>query len=122
MCDFTMFVATLELMGLDYTKLRGNMVNDPLHVQITNCMNYKQPLEVGFRVSLDAMEWCLKNTPKFRPTNGGCGYDMREAGINTIQELAFRFGNYIEYTDAMLKRGIKFEDRGHLRRWLLVER
>ena len=76
-------------------------------------MNYKQPLEVGFRVCTDAMEWCVKNTPRFRPTNGGCAYNMRESGIDTIQELTFRFGNYIEYTDEMMRRGIKFEDWGH---------
>jgi len=113
-CDFAIYIALLERLGYDWTKLKGNMVNDPLHTHVGQCMNYKQPLEVGFRVCVDAMEWCLKNTPKYRPTNGGCAYDMREAGINTIQELAFRFGNYIEYTDELVRRGVKFEDFGHL--------
>ncbi|MBM3119731.1 MAG: hypothetical protein FJ006_09355 [Chloroflexi bacterium] len=112
-CQFTMMIATMETLGMDITKLRGNMVNDPLHVHIIRSMSYKQPLEVGFRVSTDAMEWCVKNTPLFRPTNGGCAYNMRESGINTIQELAFRFGNYIEYTDEMVRRGISFESWGH---------
>ncbi|MBM3120181.1 MAG: hypothetical protein FJ006_11675 [Chloroflexi bacterium] len=113
-CDFAIYIALLERLGYDWTKLKGNMVNDPLHTHVGQCMNYKQPLEVGFRVCVDAMEWALKNTPKYRPTNGGCAYDMREAGINTIQELAFRFANYIEYTDELVRRGIKFEDFGHL--------
>ena len=113
-CDFAMYIALLERMGYDWTKIKGNMVNDPLHTYVSPCMNYKQPMEVGFRVCVDAMEWALKNTPKFRPTNGGCAYDMREAGINTIQELAFRFANYIEYTDELVRRGVKFEDWGHL--------
>jgi methylmalonyl-CoA mutase N-terminal domain/subunit len=111
-CDLTMWIAALDIMGLDYTKLRGNMVNDPLHAELMQ-MTKRQPLDVAIRVCVDAMEWCLRNMPKFRPTNAGCGYDMRESGINTIQELAFHFGCFIEYTDELIRRGIKFEDWGH---------
>lgn len=110
--EWALILAYLESTGRDISKMRGNMVNDPLHVQITNCMRYKQPIEVGWRISTDAMEFATRCVPKFRPTNGGCAYDMRESGIDTIQELGFRFGNYIEYCDEMVRRGISFEDFG----------
>ena len=110
--EWALILAYLETVGRDISQMRGNMVNDPLHVQINNCMRYKQPLEVGWRISTDAMEFATRYVPHFRPTNGGCAYDMRESGIDTIQELAFRFGNYVEYCDEMVRRGIKFEDFG----------
>jgi methylmalonyl-CoA mutase N-terminal domain/subunit len=112
-CAYTLYIAVLDTLGYDYTQIRGNMVNDPLHAYIMGCAIYKQPLEVAYRVSLDAMEWATRNTPKFRPSNGGCGYDLRESGITTVQELGFRFGEYIEYTDELLRRGIKFEEWGY---------
>jgi len=112
-CEHAMFIAMLEIMGLNKKDLRGNMVNDPLTSQINQCMYYKQPLEVGFRVSVDGQEYCYKHMPKFRPTNGGCAYDLREAGIDTFQELAFRFGNFIEYSDELVRRGLNFEEFGH---------
>ncbi len=111
-CDFTRYLALMEVQGWDTRKFRGNMVNDPLTSHITGCMNYKQPLDVGFRVSCDAQEYAYRNLPLYRPTNGGCAYDLREAGIDTFQELAFRFGNFIEYADEMVRRGLKFEDFG----------
>lgn len=112
-CEHAMFIAMLQMMGLDPKDLRGNMVNDPLTSQINQCMYYKQPLDVGFRVSVDGQEYCYRYMPKFRPTNGGCAYDLREAGIDTFQELAFRFGNYIAYTDELVHRGLRFEDFGN---------
>jgi len=110
--EWALILAYLETVGRDISQMRGNMVNDPLHVQINNCMRYQQPLEVGWRISTDAMEFATRYVPHFRPTNGGCAYDMRESGIDTIQELAFRFGNYVEYCDEMVRRGVKFEDFG----------
>jgi methylmalonyl-CoA mutase N-terminal domain/subunit len=112
-CEFTMYLAVCEELGLDWRQLRGNMVNDPLTSHITGCMLYKQPLEVGFRVSTDAMEFVYRNMPKWRPTNGGCAYDLREAGLDSFQELAFRYGIFIEYADEMIRRGLNFKDFGH---------
>ncbi len=111
-CDFTRYLALMEVQGWDSKKFRGNMVNDPLTSHITGCMKYKQPLEVGFRVSCDAQEYAYRNLPLYRPTNGGCAYDLRESGIDTFQELAFRFGNFVEYADEMVRRGLKFEEFG----------
>lgn len=110
--EWALILAYLETTDQDISQMRGNMVNDPLHVHINNCMHYKQPLEVGWRISTDAMEFASRHVPKFRPTNGGCAYDMRESGLDTIQELAFRFGNYVEYCDEMVRRGIRFEEFG----------
>jgi methylmalonyl-CoA mutase N-terminal domain/subunit len=110
--EYALILAYLETEGRDISNIRGNMVNDPLHVHIHNCQKYEQPLEVGWRISTDAMEFSTRHTPKFRPTNGGCAYDLRESGINTVQELAFRFGNYIEYCDEMVRRSIPFEKFG----------
>ena len=112
-CEYSMCIALMEILGVDPKKLKGNMVNDPLTSNINDCMKYKQPLEVGFRVSVDGQEYSFKHTPKFRPTNGGCAYDLRESGIDSIQELAFRFGNYIAYSDELVRRGLSFEEFGH---------
>jgi methylmalonyl-CoA mutase N-terminal domain/subunit len=112
-CEYAMCLSMLEIMGLDPREFRGNMVNDPLTSHINKCMYYKQPLEVGFRVSMDGQEYAYNHTPKFRPSNGGCAYDLREAGIDTIQELGFRFGNFVEYSDELVRRGMSFENFGN---------
>lgn len=112
-CAYTMILALGEIMGWDASNLRGSAVNDPIHTHITGAMNWKQPLELGFKLAVDMMEYAVHHTPKFRPTNGGCGYDLREAGIDTKQELAFVLASRIAYTDAVLERGITFQEFGH---------
>jgi methylmalonyl-CoA mutase N-terminal domain/subunit len=108
----TLFCALCEEMGLPLEEFRGNSVNDPLAHYIIRCMAY-QPLPMMWKLALDWMEWAFSHLPRFRPTNGGCAYDMRESGIDSFQELAFRFANYIEYMDELCRRGLRFEEIGH---------
>jgi len=108
----TLFCALCEEMGIPLSDFRGNSVNDPLAHYIIRCMAY-QPLPLMWKLALDWMEWASRHLPKFRPTNGGCAYDMRESGIDSFQELAFRFANYIEYMDELCRRGLRIEEIGH---------
>ncbi|MBI4590437.1 MAG: hypothetical protein HY725_16530 [Candidatus Rokubacteria bacterium] len=108
----TLFCALCEEMGRPLAEFRGNSVNDPLAHYIIRCMAY-QPLPLMWKLALDWMEWAFGHLPKFRPTNGGCAYDMRESGIDSCQELAFRFANYIEYMDELCRRGLRIDEIGH---------
>lgn len=108
----TLFCALCEEMGVPLAEFRGNSVNDPLAHYIIRCMVY-QPLPMMWKLAIDWMEWAFTHLPRFRPTNGGCAYDMRESGIDSFQELAFRFANYVEYMDELCRRGLRFEEVGH---------
>jgi methylmalonyl-CoA mutase N-terminal domain/subunit len=106
----TQHLAYLEEQGIPIERLRGSAVNDPLNHHATIECKDGQPWDVMYRFGTDLMEFAFDNVPKLRPTNAGNGYDIREAGVDVFEELAFRFAAYIEYMDEMIDRGLDFED------------
>lgn len=106
---YVFLVALMENRGFDITKLRGTNINDPIHAFIVYGTP-EFPPDLARRINLDLIEFGIKNTPKFHPCTP-CGYDMRDAGINSIQEMAFVIGNAVQYYgDAIKERGVKFDD------------
>jgi methylmalonyl-CoA mutase N-terminal domain/subunit len=102
------YFAAAESRGFDLGKLRGSVMNDPLHANFCG-WEISSPLRLSLKLSVDFIEYCRKNVPLWHPSVP-CGYDVRERGITAIQELAFNFGNAIAYIDAAIERGVTFDD------------
>ena len=106
---YVFLMALMENRGYDTSKLRGTNINDPIHAYIVYGTP-EFPPDLAKKINLDLIEFGVKNTPKWHPCTP-CGYDMRDAGINSIQEMAFVMGNAIQYYgDAIKERGVKFDD------------
>ncbi len=106
---YVFLVSLMENRGSDLSKLRGTNINDPIHAFIVYGTP-EFPPGLARKINLDLIEFGIKNTPKCHPCTP-CGYDMRDAGISSIQEMAFVMGNAIQYYgDAVKERGVKFDD------------
>jgi len=106
---YVFLVALMENRGSEVSMLRGTNINDPIHAFIVYGTP-EFPPELAKKINLDLIEFGIKNTPKLHPCTP-CGYDMRDAGISSIQEMAFVMGNAIQYYgDAIKERGVKFDD------------
>ena len=109
-CIYTLLIALAEKRGVDISKFRGSGVNDPIESHIIGWLDV-HPLELGYKLTIDSMEFSVKNTPLFIPVSP-CAYNLRESGINVIQELAFNMAERIAYIDGVIERGVKFEEIG----------
>ncbi len=102
-------VSLMEKRGSDISRLRGTNINDPIHAFIVYGTP-EFPPDLARKVNQDLIEFGIKNTPNYHPCTP-CGYDMRDAGITSVQEMAFIMGNALQYYgDAIRERGVKFDD------------
>ena len=103
-----MYIAVAEKQGIKQDELRGTVQNDILKEYVARG-TYIYPPEPSLRLTVDVIDYCSKNLPKFN-TISISGYHMREAGSNAIQEIAFTIANGITYVQEVVKRGINVDD------------
>ena len=100
---FSMFVAMAKKRGYDIAKIGGTTQNDVL--MLFHVGNPPLPLEPALKLSVDLLEWCAYNMPKWYAISV-CGYQLREAGATAIQEAAFTLADAIVYVEEAMKRGL----------------
>jgi len=106
---YVFLVALMEQRGADISRLRGTNINDPIHAFIVYGTPEFSP-DLARRVNLDLIEFGIRNTRKWHPCTP-CGYDMRDAGITSPQEMAFVIANALQYYgDAVAERGVRFDE------------
>lgn len=104
----SMYVATAEKQGVTYDKIGGTTQNDPLKEFIAQ-KSYVFPPEPAVKISMDVIEWSIKNLPFWNPISIS-GYHIREAGATATQELAFTLADGIEYVRQLIDRGMDIDD------------
>jgi len=105
---YIFLVSLMENLGYNLANLKGTNINDPIHAG-TVYGTLEFPNDLARRANQDLIEFGLQNTPRWHPCTP-CGYDMRDMGIDTIQEVAFVLGNAIQYYgDAVANRGLKMD-------------
>ncbi len=97
-----------EEKGASREKLSGTVQNDILK-EFAARGNYIYPVEPSMRLVGDIIEFTAKYMPKWNPISIS-GYHYREAGANSVQELAFTFADAIAYVEEVLKRGIDIDE------------
>lgn len=115
---FSIYLAMAENRKLDLSKLRGTVQSDMLQA-IQGCgalasdIYTRGPGAVDFAVEIcvDIIEFCTKYMPKWYPISI-VGRNIREAGADAIQELAFAFSNGITFVEKCLARGMKVDEFG----------
>ncbi|MBD3227125.1 MAG: methylmalonyl-CoA mutase [Candidatus Lokiarchaeota archaeon] len=103
-----MYIAVGEKQGVAHEKLRGTVQNDILKEYVARGA-YIFPPKPALRLTADIIEYCSTHLPKFN-TISICGYHMREAGANAIQEIAFTLADGIAYIEEVIKRGISVDE------------
>ena len=103
-----LYVAAAKKQGVSLEKIGGTIQNDILKEYIARG-TYIFPPDQSLRLLTDQMSWCFKNAPKFN-TISISGYHMREAGCTASQEVAFTLANAIQYSDAAIAAGLKFDE------------
>ncbi|MDA4130377.1 MAG: methylmalonyl-CoA mutase family protein [Thaumarchaeota archaeon] len=103
----TMYVAAAESRGIPRAELRGTVQNDILKEYAAR-NTYIYPPENSLSLSLDIIEFCAKEMPKWHPISIS-GYHIREAGANAIQELSFTFADAIEYVNGAINRELPID-------------
>jgi len=99
-----MYVAVAQERAVSPDLLRGTTQNDILKEYVAR-NTYIYPPRASMRLCADLIDYCAKQVPKWYPISIS-GYHIREAGANAVQELAFTFGNAIEYVKTCLDRGM----------------
>ncbi|MBN2421673.1 methylmalonyl-CoA mutase family protein [Candidatus Woesearchaeota archaeon] len=103
-----MYIAIAQKNNINLDKLRGTIQNDVLKEYFARG-TYIYPPKQSMRIITDIFEYCSKNLPNFN-TISISGYHAREAGCTAVQELAFTFGDAIEYVKSAINIGLNVDD------------
>jgi methylmalonyl-CoA mutase N-terminal domain/subunit len=99
-----MYQVVGERQGVDPRELRGTVQNDILKEYLAR-KTYVHPPEPSLRLVADVIEYSSRVMPKFNPISV-CGYHMRQAGCDAVQEVALTVANASAYVEALVARGL----------------
>jgi methylmalonyl-CoA mutase N-terminal domain/subunit len=99
-----MYQVVGERQGVDPHELRGTVQNDILKEYLAR-KTYIHPPGPSLRLVADVIEYSSRAMPRFNPISV-CGYHMRQAGCDAVQEVALTIANASAYADALVERGL----------------
>lgn len=102
-----MFIALAKKQGVPCQDITLRIQNDVLKEFISRG-TYIFPPEPSLRLSTDLIVYCAENHPNWLPLTL-CGYHLREAGSDAVQEVAYSIANGLAYMDAVAARGVDVE-------------
>lgn len=105
---FAMYLALAKKRGADWKKLAGTLQFDLLKEYIAQ-KTYVFPPDAALQLSSDVISFTSNHVPRWNPINV-CGYHIRDAGGNAIQEVAFSLAAAMTYIDTALEAGLKVDD------------
>ncbi|MDO8490926.1 MAG: methylmalonyl-CoA mutase family protein [Dehalococcoidia bacterium] len=103
-----MYIAVGEKQGVPQERLRAIPQNDILKEFISRGTQIF-PVRPSLKLAVDVIEYCSQHLPKSDPISI-CGYHMREAGANAIQEVAYCLSDAVCYVEEVTKRGMPVDD------------
>ena len=103
------YIAVAKRRGLDISKLRGTISNDPImsHVCYSDVAN---PPDWGVKVWGDLVEYCADKMPVWHAAYVSSCYNMREYGLDAPQEVAFGLKIAATFLDGCIKRGMDIDN------------
>jgi methylmalonyl-CoA mutase N-terminal domain/subunit len=103
-----MYQVVGEKHGVAPDELRGTVQNDILKEFLAR-KTYIYPPEPSLRLVADVIEYSARNLPKFNPISV-CGYHMRQAGCDAVQEIAYTLANAAAYVQSVVDRGLPVDE------------
>lgn len=106
-----MYLLVAQKQKVDPSKLIGTIMNcaitqlvGPTYQSGTHFF----PLDPAIKIACDVMEFCIRHIPKWNIININ-PRNIRETGVNAIQEVAFAFSLAKEYIHRLLDRGLTID-------------
>ena len=94
--------------GLIWAKLRGSLIQSPFFFE--DCgYTMHLPFPLRYRLTLDSIEFSLKNMPKFHSFMEDT-YFFSETGLTSDEEIAFGLVEMRYIIRGLLKRGLAIDD------------
>lgn len=103
-----MYEVVGERQGLETSELRGTVQNDILKEYLAR-KTYIYPPSPSLRLVGDVIEYATRRLPKFNPISV-CGYHMRQAGCDAVQEIALTLANASAYVRTVCDRGLSVDE------------
>jgi len=100
-------IALAEKRGIPPQKLRISIQGDILR-EIVARGTYIFPVKPSVKITCDFIEYAVRN--KLELENAYCGYHIREAGSDAIQEMTFTIANAMEYIRELIRRGVGVDE------------
>lgn len=97
--------------GIPWDKLIGTIMNcafsqfvGPTFQSATSFF----PIDLTVKIGLDVMEYMIPRSPRWNIVNINA-YNIRETGVNAIQEAAFSISLAADYIKGLMKRGLEVD-------------
>jgi len=106
-----MYVLVARKQGVEASSLIGTIMNCAISQLVGSTyqsVTHFFPVDPAMKIACDLMEYCIKNIPRWNVININA-YNMRETGINAVQEIAFAFALASEYIRRLLTRGVEID-------------
>lgn len=101
-------LAYADEQGVPYEQISGTTQNDVL-MYYHSCPWWDLPLDANLKLFVDLVEFTIERMPKWNAVSIS-GYNIRDGGCSSVQEIAFTFGDAIAYLDACAERGLPVEE------------
>lgn len=97
--------------GIPWEKLIGTTMNCPL-TQVVGptfqaCTSFF-PIDLSIKIGLDVMEFMIPRSPRWNIININA-YNIRETGVNAVQEAAFAMSLAADYIKRLIERGLEVD-------------
>ena len=99
-----MYSAVAKRQGVPLARIGGTTQNDILKEYIARG-TYIFPPRPSLRLVTDLIAYCAAELPRWNPISIS-GYHIREAGSDSVQELAFTFADAIAYVEGAVAAGL----------------
>jgi len=103
-----MLILVARERGNAVEKLSGTTQNDALKEYYAQ-KTFIFPPAPQVRFTCDVIEYCTRHMPRWNAVNIN-GYNIREAGADAAQEMAFAFAQAITYFETLLERGLHIDE------------
>lgn len=108
---YSSMAAQIELRGGNIQNMKGSGIADPIRSKLVYGL-LSWPTKVERRILMDHIEFCLENTPKWKPFAPN-GVDPNQAGMNAVHELGAALGSAIAVLEIAAARSFHRRIRRH---------
>ena len=102
------YVLAARAGGVAQEDLIGTMMNCPFTQLVGPTFQANTaffPIDLALKIGLDLIEYCVPRTPKWNILNVN-SRNIRESGVDAVQEAAFSLALGTDYVDRLCKRGL----------------
>jgi methylmalonyl-CoA mutase N-terminal domain/subunit len=107
-----MFLLVAQRQKVDPSQLIGTIMNCAITQLVGPTFQsgtHFFPLDPAIKIATDVMEYCVQHIPRWNIININ-SRNIRETGVNAVQEVAFVFSLALEYVRSMLARGMDIDE------------